>query len=214
MRRLLQMGRRNERGFTLIELLVVVAIIGILVTIAAPRLISATDGAKARKAEADIRIIENALERFHTDWGVYPLKLGTLVDQKYLKQDGTLKNSFGQYYFYAVKYSDANPASEDPRNFKGYVLADPGQYPPTVAAEGTGATPPAGNNPTSGTWFWGSSDEVDVGGITQSIDFNNDGDTVDTGETISVADEDSVRYGNTSTRPAWSSYSGKVVTEQ
>lgn len=201
LRNLLAKGRRDERGFTLIELLVVVAIIGILVTIAAPRLISAVDGAKGRKAEADIRIVENALERFHTDHGVYPIRLGVLVDEKYLKKDSALKNSFGQYYFYAVKYDDDN--SDSLKNYKAYVLADPGQYPSSYSSGDASAEtqPPAGKNPTLTAWYWGST--APGGVVTQTIGSNS--------YTVTLA-----RYDDGDTRPSslWGSYTGKVVTEE
>ncbi|GBE05513.1 MAG TPA: type II secretion system protein GspG [Nitrospirae bacterium] len=60
------------RGFTLIEIMVVVFIIGILVAIVAPRLISRTDDARVVEAQAQIMNFETALKLFKIDNGFYP----------------------------------------------------------------------------------------------------------------------------------------------
>jgi prepilin-type N-terminal cleavage/methylation domain-containing protein len=45
---------RRERGYTLLEIMVVVFIIGLLVTIVAPRIVGRTDDAQQTKAAADL----------------------------------------------------------------------------------------------------------------------------------------------------------------
>ncbi len=50
----------NEKGFTLIELVVVIAILGILVAIAIPRLSGFTANAASRTILADIKTLETA----------------------------------------------------------------------------------------------------------------------------------------------------------
>ena len=67
MRRLSQ-----QAGFTLIEIMVVVFILGLLVTLVAPRIIGRTDEARVTKAKADIKAIEEALNMFKLDNGFYP----------------------------------------------------------------------------------------------------------------------------------------------
>lgn len=62
----------RQKGFTLIEILVVVMILGLLISLAAPRLIGRTDDAKVVKARADISAIEQALNLYKLDSGVYP----------------------------------------------------------------------------------------------------------------------------------------------
>lgn len=59
-------------GFTLIEIMVVVFILGLLVTLVAPRIIGRTDEARVTKAKADIKAIEEALNMFKLDNGFYP----------------------------------------------------------------------------------------------------------------------------------------------
>ena len=49
--------RTRQDGFTLIEILVVVMILGLLISLAAPRIIGRTDEARVTKARADIRAI-------------------------------------------------------------------------------------------------------------------------------------------------------------
>ncbi|TMA78072.1 MAG: prepilin-type N-terminal cleavage/methylation domain-containing protein, partial [Deltaproteobacteria bacterium] len=55
------MRRRGSAGFTLIEIMVVVFILGLLVTLVAPRIVGRTDEARRTKAAADIKGIEEAL---------------------------------------------------------------------------------------------------------------------------------------------------------
>jgi general secretion pathway protein G len=62
----------SHAGFTLIEIMVVVFILGLLVTLVAPRIIGRTDEARVVKAKADIKAIEEALNLFKLDNGFYP----------------------------------------------------------------------------------------------------------------------------------------------
>jgi len=64
-------GRMNA-GFTLIEIMVVVFILGLLVTLVAPRIMGQTDKARQTKAAADIKAIEEALHLYKLDMGRYP----------------------------------------------------------------------------------------------------------------------------------------------
>jgi len=62
----------TSRGFTLIEIMVVVFILGLLVTLVAPKILGRTDEAKRTKAAADLRAIEQALHLYKLDNGNYP----------------------------------------------------------------------------------------------------------------------------------------------
>jgi general secretion pathway protein G len=66
------MHRASQAGFTLIEIMVVVFILGLLVTLVAPRIIGRTDEARVVKAKADIKAIEEAANMFKLDNGFYP----------------------------------------------------------------------------------------------------------------------------------------------
>ena len=63
---------RGEAGFTLIEIMVVVFILGLLITLVAPRILGRTDEARQTKAAADIKAIEQALALYKLDNGSFP----------------------------------------------------------------------------------------------------------------------------------------------
>ena len=62
----------QQKGFTLLEILVVVMILGLLVSLAAPRILGRTDEARVTKAMADIKAIETALGMYKLDSGSFP----------------------------------------------------------------------------------------------------------------------------------------------
>lgn len=61
-----------QKGFSLIEIMVVVVILGILASIVVPKIISRPDEARAVKAKQDVLAIQNALDLYKLDNGVYP----------------------------------------------------------------------------------------------------------------------------------------------
>ncbi len=63
---------RRDAGFTLIELLVVLAIIGLLSSLAAPRVLKYLGGAKSQTAEVRLRTIMTALDLFRLETGRHP----------------------------------------------------------------------------------------------------------------------------------------------
>jgi general secretion pathway protein G len=63
---------RRPQGFTLIEIMVVVFILGLLVTMVAPKIMGRTDEARRTKAAADLRAIQQALNLYKLDNGRYP----------------------------------------------------------------------------------------------------------------------------------------------
>jgi general secretion pathway protein G len=60
------------RGFTLIELMVVVVILGILIALIAPNVLSRVDDAKVTAAKSDVSNIMQALKLYKLDNGRYP----------------------------------------------------------------------------------------------------------------------------------------------
>jgi type II secretion system protein G len=60
-----------KKGFTLIELLIVVAIIGIIVAIAIPNLLSAVQRGRQKRSMADIKTIATTWETYYVDYSYY-----------------------------------------------------------------------------------------------------------------------------------------------
>lgn len=61
-----------QKGFSLIEIMVVVVILGILASIVVPKIISRPDEARVIQAKQNILAIQNALDLYKLDNGVYP----------------------------------------------------------------------------------------------------------------------------------------------
>ncbi|RYV03683.1 type II secretion system protein GspG [Shewanella sp. OPT22] len=63
---------RRQRGFTLLEIMVVVVILGLLAAMVLPNVLGNKEKADKQKTVADIVSIENALDMYKLDNGVYP----------------------------------------------------------------------------------------------------------------------------------------------
>jgi prepilin-type N-terminal cleavage/methylation domain-containing protein len=170
MLKLIHKATRNERGFTLIELLVVVVILGVLATVAIPRVLGAIERARESKAVADIRVIVSGLERYYFDHGVYPTHLG-LLRGEYLKSDFDFKNSYGHIYFYAVKWNVVGAVNQ-PDHLRQFALGDPTNPPGEFAGtnwtwDGQGARPdlPQGRAPEDTAYWWGNGGPTEVPSI-------------------------------------------------
>lgn len=77
--------KHARAGFTLIELIVVVLIIGLLAAIVVPKFTAQLEPTRATVTRANLRAIEDALERYHLDHGRYPASLEDLP-KTYLKR--------------------------------------------------------------------------------------------------------------------------------
>ncbi|MBR3623951.1 MAG: prepilin-type N-terminal cleavage/methylation domain-containing protein [Selenomonadaceae bacterium] len=79
MKRLLR-NLRDEGGFTLLEVLMVCAIIGIIATVAVPRISSGFTVANTTKVLSDLRAIDAAVMLYQADKGALPQKVADLND--------------------------------------------------------------------------------------------------------------------------------------
>lgn len=70
---------RSQKGVTLIELLVVVVILGIIAAVAIPMVITNQEDAYANTNKQNMKIINDALERYAIDMGSYPSNLSVLT---------------------------------------------------------------------------------------------------------------------------------------
>lgn len=83
-------ARTGERGYSLLELLVVLAILGLIIAIAAPRVIGYFDASKAKAAQIQIANIAAALDLYYLANGAYPSDqqgLKALVERPEAVQD-------------------------------------------------------------------------------------------------------------------------------
>ena len=73
------------RGFTLIELVVVISIIGLLLSLAAPRYFASIERGKEAVQRQNMYSLRDALDKFFGDTGRYPESLEELVTARYLR---------------------------------------------------------------------------------------------------------------------------------
>jgi general secretion pathway protein G len=70
----------RSRGFTLIELMIVIAIMGVLLSIAAPNLKQAIIRAREAVLQEDLFQIREAIDQYYADNGKYPAALSDLIN--------------------------------------------------------------------------------------------------------------------------------------
>jgi general secretion pathway protein G len=103
---------RSQDGYTLVELLVVLAILGLLIALAAPRLIHHLTAAREQTTHMQIQQLGSILDIYKLDTGQYPTQqqgLQALVVQPagaqnwngpYLKNKDSLVDAWGNPYQY------------------------------------------------------------------------------------------------------------------
>ena len=76
---------QRPNGFTLIELLVVMAVIATLLSIVAPRYFNSIDRSREAVLKQNLSIMRDAIDKFYSDTGKYPLSLNQLVEERYIR---------------------------------------------------------------------------------------------------------------------------------
>lgn len=76
----------RSRGFTLIELLVTLAILGLMVSIAAPRYFGSMGRAKEDVLREDLYVLRDAIDKYYSDRQRYPETLEELVTERYVRK--------------------------------------------------------------------------------------------------------------------------------
>lgn len=124
--------RPNEAGFTLVEMLVVITIIGLIVGLVGPRVLTYLGESKIKAAKIQIESFSAALDLYYLDNGQYPSQtegLEALVQRPalaaswngpYLKTGAVPNDPWGHAYSYkqpadhaAFDISSAGPGGQD-----------------------------------------------------------------------------------------------------
>lgn len=129
------MGRftRSNAGFTLIELMVVIIILGLLAAIVMPRIVGETDKARYGAAQAQMRILEDALKRYKLDNGVFPTTEQGLEALVRKPSVGIIPRNWPE-----GGYLDKQEVPLDPWGNR-YVYISPGQFSPDFDLKSFGA---------------------------------------------------------------------------
>jgi general secretion pathway protein G len=102
----------GQRGFTLVEMLVVITIIGLIMGLIGPRVLSYLSESKVKTAKIQIQSFVTALDLFYLDMGRYPSSsegLAVLTNDPgglrtwngpYLKASGVPNDPWGHPYVY------------------------------------------------------------------------------------------------------------------
>jgi general secretion pathway protein G len=101
----------QQRGFTLIEIIVVVTIVGLLLALVGPKIISGLGKGQQGAAKAQVELLGQTLDAFRLDVNRYPTTqegLGALItnpgipnwDGPYLKKNEIPKDPWGKPYVY------------------------------------------------------------------------------------------------------------------
>jgi general secretion pathway protein G len=108
---------QKNKAFTLIELLIVIVIVGLLMSLVAPKMFSKVSSTKTKTAAVQMEMISTSLDTFRLDVGSYPNALRELRasntvnwDGPYLPKDVPM-DPWGNPYIYLIPGEDGQPFS-------------------------------------------------------------------------------------------------------
>ncbi|MGJ5199352.1 type II secretion system major pseudopilin GspG [Bradyrhizobium sp. HKCCYLRH1030] len=109
-----------QSGFTLVEMLVVIAIIGMIMGLIGPRVLSSLNESRVKTARIQIQSFSSALDLFYLDTGRYPTSSEGLT--ALVRPASTIAG-------WAGPYLKGGNVPSDPWNH-AYVYRSPGQHVP------------------------------------------------------------------------------------
>lgn len=106
---------KKIKGFTLIELLIVIVILGLLMSLVAPKMFSKVGSSKQKTAKAQMQMLQTSLDTYRLDVGDYPTSLEELRQSKLSNWDGPYipKNVPNDPWGKAYVYQSPGPNGED-----------------------------------------------------------------------------------------------------
>jgi general secretion pathway protein G len=135
--------RHAEAGFTLVEMLVVITIIGLIMSLVGPRVLSYLSDSKVKTARIQIQGFSTALDLYYLDTGRYPTSSEGLTALAQKPDGATTWNG---------PYLNGNSVPKDPWG-RPYVYKYPGQHGPyeivSLGPEGREGDPSAAVSVTS-----------------------------------------------------------------
>jgi general secretion pathway protein G len=137
----LQRSRRTAAAFTLMEIILVVVIIGIMLTLVAPRIAGKSAQAKRTAAQRQIDAFKTALQSYEFDVGEFPPALQALVVKPADVDENTWKGP----------YLTSNLVPKDPWQHE-YQYKSPGEHYKDFDIWSTGRDGQDGNDDDITSW--------------------------------------------------------------
>jgi prepilin-type N-terminal cleavage/methylation domain-containing protein len=157
----MQKSPGRSPAFTLIELLVVIAIIAILIGLLFPAFRAVQNQAKQTQAKNDLTQIVNAVNAFYSDYGKYPLPVGTAGDFIFGPGGNSSPPSNAELFFTLRAMNAGTMNANNAANPRLIVFISP----PNVKDDTAGRRR-SGVSPTDGNYYdpWGTPYDVKIDG--------------------------------------------------